>query len=76
LFQQQQQQQPQFSGWSMFKTILVRIFIMYVISSFFQRSFQPQQQQAGAGSSTPSMGALNLLAKDPLMVRVEDFETY
>jgi len=58
----------------MIKTLLIRVFVVYMISSLFRRGSQPQQQ-AGSGPGAPaSMGAVNLLAKDPLMVRSIYFE--
>jgi len=64
--QQQQQQQGRIGGWAMFKTLLIRMFFIYMISSLFRRGSQPQQP---ANSSTPvNTGAFNVFLKDTVMV--------
>ena len=72
--QQQQQQQPQIGGWSMFKTLLIRIFIVYMISSLFRRGTQPQQPGGTEQGALPTIGAVNLYAKDPVLVSIHDIQ--
>jgi len=64
--QEQQQQQGRIGGWGLFKTLLIRMFFIYMISSLFRRGNQPQQQ---TGSSAPAnTGAFNVFLKDTSMV--------
>jgi len=64
--QQQQQQQARVGGWALFKTLLIRMFFIYMISSLFRRGTQPQQP---SGSNTPAnTGAFNIFLKDTAMV--------
>jgi len=64
--QPQQQQQQGVGGWALFKTLLIRMFFIYMISSLFRRGSQPQQS---AGSNAPAnTGAFNVFLKDTAMV--------
>ena len=57
--QQQQQQRP--GGWAIFKTLLIRMAFIYVISSFFRRS--PTPASGPDGKAVPSTSAINLYTK-------------
>jgi len=55
----------------LFKTLLIRMFFIYMISSLFRRGNQPQQQ---AGSTAPAnTGAFNVFLKDTTMVGFSSF---
>lgn len=71
--QQQQPQQPQRPNmWSILKTLVVRMLIIYFIASFFRRS--PTTPVSDTGSSgTQTRPASNLFEKGTVMVRVYFF---
>ena len=69
--QLQARQPPQGAGgWGLFKTLLVRMVIIYLISSLFKRGQQPAQTEPGtAGAPAQSIiPAANLFPKDTVMV--------
>ncbi|KAM4754913.1 LOW QUALITY PROTEIN: putative lipid scramblase CLPTM1 [Cyanocitta cristata] len=63
--QQQQQQQPGPNAWQVIKGVLLRIFIIWAISSWFRRAPAPQEPNSPGGS--PRSPSRNLFPKDTLM---------
>ncbi|CAD5116209.1 DgyrCDS5125 [Dimorphilus gyrociliatus] len=63
--QNAENQQPRPGGWAIFKSLLFRMFIMYMIASFFRRPQQQQEPQKGPdGKPMPSYGpATNMFPK-------------
>jgi len=62
------QQPARAGGWSMFKTLLIRMVFIYMISSWFRRPSTPttDPNQPVKGQALPSM---NLYQKETVMVR-------
>ena len=58
-----EQPAPQPGGWGIFKTLLVRMVIIYMISSFFRRSPAATDQD---GKAIKSATAANIYSKDQL----------
>ena len=72
--QQQQQQAQRPGGWAMFKTLLVRMFFIYMISSFFRRSSTPAPQ-GKPGEAPVNLPAMNIFPKESVLVCIVDLET-
>ena len=62
------QQPARPGGWAMFKTLIIRMVFIYMISSWFRRPATPpaDPSQASKGQAVPSM---NLYQKETVMVR-------
>ena len=64
-------EQPRVGGWAMVKTLCIRMFIIYLVSSVFRRGTQTPPAEGGAdGAGAKIMGpSANLFQRSTLLVR-------
>ncbi|KAK2191759.1 hypothetical protein NP493_46g04029 [Ridgeia piscesae] len=67
--QQRQQQPPRPGGWAMLKTLAIRMFFIYAITSFFRRSPTPAATPGGANQApgSPMLPSTNIYDKGTIM---------
>lgn len=72
---QQNQQQPANSAWSVIKGLLFRMFVIYMISSFFRG--KPQAPTAPDGKpGVPAAASSNLFPNGTVMVRIAPYDMW